>query len=397
MDCVDCLVVGAGVIGLAVARALALADREVLVVDEAGGIGTGISSRNSEVIHAGIYYAPGSLKSQLCQSGRGQLYRYCEARNIGHKRMGKLIVATSTDQVPKLQSLLDNATACGVGDLRMIGKADAQALEPNLECVAAVISPSTGIVDSSELMTALRGDAEAAGAVFAFLTTVAAGSIVDDGIIVQTIDAEGNDYRLKARSVVNAAGLNAQAIARRLEGFPQAKIPELKLARGCYFTLKGRSPFSHLIYPIPADGGLGVHLSLDLAGQARFGPDVEWIDAIDYRVDEARSISFYDEIRRYWPGLGDDSLQPGYAGIRPKLAGPGEPAADFVIQCSAEHGIDNLINLFGIESPGLTASFAIADLVAGKLGSSSTRFPALRPLGSGRSAEGLHCRPVPPL
>lgn len=367
MECVDCLITGAGVVGLAVARALALAGREVLVVEEAAGIGTGTSSRNSEVIHAGIYYEPGSLKAQLCVKGRDQLYRYCEERDIGHRRAGKMIVASSNDQVPKLERLLANADACGVNDLRLITEAEAQSLEPNLQCAAAVISPSTGIIDSHGLMTAFRSDAEDASAAFAFLTTVTDGWIADNGIVIRTVDASGNEYRLKARRFVNAAGLNAQALASSIKGFPQHRIPALRMARGCYFTLKGRSPFSHLIYPIPTDGGLGIHLTLDLTGQARFGPDVEWIDSIDYSVDEARSRSFYQEIRRYWPGLGDDSLQPGYAGIRPKLSGPGEPPADFAIQGPAEHGIDNLVNLFGIESPGLTASLAIADVVAGML------------------------------
>lgn len=368
MDKVDCTVIGAGVVGLAAARALALAGRDVLVIEAADSIGTETSSRNSEVIHAGIYYPQGSLKARLCVAGRDRLYAYCRERGIAHERLGKLIVATETGQIDKLHQIRAKAQACGVHDLTLLDAAAARGLEPALSCVAALHSPSTGIIDSHALMLTLQGDAEAKGAIFAFETTVEGGEITPQGIILRTVTADGVPYEFISASVVNAAGLGAQDISRKLSGFPSDHIPALSYARGCYFTLTGRAPFSRLIYPVPVDGGLGVHLTLDLAKQARFGPDVEWIDKVDYTLDERRGASFYADIRRYWPDLPEGSLNPGYAGVRPKLSRAGEPAADFFIEGPAEHGIARLVNLFGIESPGLTASLALADEVVAHLG-----------------------------
>lgn len=361
MHDIDCVIAGAGVVGLAIARALALSGREALVVEQAGAIGTGTSSRNSEVIHAGLYYTPGSLKAQLCVEGRERLYAYCRERNVAHARTGKLIVAVEPGQLDRLDAIRANAQSCGVGDLEILTQAQAESLEPALECAGALLSPSTGIIDSQALMLSLRGDAEAAGASLALLTSVTGAAIEADGIRVDTRDADGGGFALKAGAFVNAAGLDAQALAGRIEGFPQHLVPQRWLARGNYFSLSGRSPFSRLIYPVPVNGGLGVHLTLDLGGSARFGPDVEWIDSVDYTVDPTRGEAFYGEIRRYWPDLADGALQPAYAGVRPKLSGPGQPAADFTIQGPADHGAGPIVNLFGIESPGLTASLAIAE------------------------------------
>jgi L-2-hydroxyglutarate oxidase LhgO len=364
MHDVDCVIAGAGVVGLAIARAVALSGREVLVVEKAGTVGTITSSRNSEVIHAGIYYPPGSLKARLCAEGRERLYAYCREHNVAHDSTGKLIVAVEPDQLDRLSAIRANAQNCGVGDLDLLTQAQAESLEPALRCAGALLSPSTGIVDSHALMLSLRGDAEAAGASFAFLTAVAGATIEADGIRIDTRDANGETFALEARAFINAAGLDAQAVASRIEGFPQRLIPRQWLARGNYFSLSGQSPFSRLIYPVPVNGGLGVHLTLDLAGGARFGPDVEWIDHLDYTVDPRRSAAFYEAIRHYWPELADGALRPAYAGIRPKLSGLGQPAADFMIQGPADHGTGRIVNLFGIESPGLTASLAMADHVA---------------------------------
>ncbi|MER9653438.1 NAD(P)/FAD-dependent oxidoreductase [Mesorhizobium sp. M0152] len=363
MHDIDCVIAGAGVVGLAIARALAQLGRAVVVVEQAGSVGTGTSSRNSEVIHAGVYYAPGSLKARLCVEGRERLYAYCRKHNVAHARTGKLIVAVEPGQLDRLRAIQDNARSCGVGDLELLSRGEAESLEPALQCAGALLSPSTGIVDSHALMLSLRGDAEAAGASFAFLTTVAGAAVETDGIRIDTQDTEGETYALQAGAFINAAGLDAQSVARRIEGFPQDLVPPLWLARGNYFALSSRSPFSRLIYPVPVHGGLGVHLTLDLAGSARFGPDVEWVESVDYTVDPGRSAAFYAAIRRYWPDLGDGALLPAYAGIRPKLSGPGQPAADFSIQGPADHGAGRIVNLFGIESPGLTASLAIADHV----------------------------------
>jgi L-2-hydroxyglutarate oxidase LhgO len=363
MEKVDAVVIGAGVVGLAVARALALAGREVLVLEAAGAIGTETSSRNSEVIHAGIYYPQGSLKARLCVEGRRRLYSFCETHGVPHKRLGKLIVATEPGQDGKLAAIEAGARACGVDDIRRISADEARALEPSLACVSALLSPSTGIVDSHAYMLALQGEAEAHGAGVAFRTRVCGGAVREDGIALETIDADSARLDLLASTVVNAAGHGAQAVARALGGFPETSIPRQLYARGCYFSLARKSPFGRLIYPAPVEGGLGVHLTLDMGGGARFGPDVEWIDRLDYTVDPRRADSFYAEIRRYWPDLRDGELQPAYSGVRPKLSGPGEPAADFRIDGPRAHGVPGLVNLFGIESPGLTASLAVADLV----------------------------------
>ncbi len=364
MEKVDVVVIGAGVVGLAIARSLARAGRDVLVIEAADAIGTETSSRNSEVIHAGIYYPPGSLKARLCVEGKAKLYRYCEAHGVPHKRLGKLIVATEDGQQAKLAKIAEGARACGVDDLRLMTSAEARAMEPDLACVAALHSPSTGIIDSHAYMFALQGDAEAHGAQVAFLTRAAAGGIENDGIVLETRSAEGDELTLKARLVVNAAGHGAVPFARALAGMPAAHIPRQFFARGCYFSMARKSPFARLVYPVPVEGGLGVHLTLDMGGAARFGPDVEWIEGLDHTVDPHRADAFYAEIRRYWPALEDGALQPAYSGIRPKVSGPGEPAADFMIEGPRDHGVAGLINLFGIESPGLTASLAIADHVA---------------------------------
>jgi L-2-hydroxyglutarate oxidase LhgO len=362
MDKVECVVIGAGVIGLAVARRLAQSGREVIVLEAAEGIGTVTSSRNSEVIHAGIYYPAGSLMARLCVSGKLALYEYCSDHGIPHRNCGKLIVATTPTESAKLQSIRAHAEANGVLDLQTLTGDAARALEPALNCDAALLSPSTGIIDSHAFMLALRGEAEEAGAAFAFHTPLlraraAAGRV--------ELDAGGNTpISLECRLLVNAAGLAAPAVARGIDGMPIELIPRAYLAKGNYFSCSARAPFSRLIYPVPEPGGLGVHLTLDMAGQARFGPDVEWVDAIDYAVDPARAERFYPAIRRYWPTLPDGALMPSYSGIRPKIVPPAVAVQDFLIQGPQAHGVDGLINLFGIESPGLTASLAIADYVA---------------------------------
>jgi len=361
MEQVDCVVIGAGVVGLACARALALAGREVIVLEAAGAIGTETSSRNSEVIHAGIYYPPGSAKAVLCVQGRELLYRYCETHGVAHRRCGKLIVATEPGQVAALYRIQAHAAANGVDDLRLVAAVEVRAMEPELRCVAALYSPSTGIIDSHGLMLALQGEAEDRGAMLALHSPVSGGELQPEGIALDVGGAE--PMRILARTLINSAGLMAQRVAASLRGFPPEKVPPCHYAKGNYYSLVGRSPFTHLIYPVPETAGLGVHLTLDLAGQARFGPDVEWITEIDYDVDLRRADGFYRAIRDYWPGLKDGQLAPGYAGIRPKLGGPDAPASDFLIQGPQEHGIAGLVNLFGIESPGLTASLALAEQV----------------------------------
>jgi len=362
---VDCVVIGAGVIGLAIARALALAGREPIVLEAAAAVGTETSSRNSEVIHAGIYYPTASLKARLCVAGKQALYRYCQARHIPHRACGKLIVATESAQLATLERLRTQAAANGVTDLVWLDADQVRALEPMIRCVAALQSPSSGIIDSHALMLALQGDAENAGAIVVLRSPVTAGAVTPAGI---ELDVGGTDpLRLQANTVINCAGLHAQKLARGLRGFPAAQIPPCHYAKGNYYVLAGRAPFNRLIYPVPEQAGLGVHVTLDLGNQARFGPDVEWVETIDYSVDLQRAERFYAAVRRYWPELADGALQPGYAGVRPKLQGPGEKPRDFLIQGPAVHGITGLVNLFGIESPGLTACLAIADYVVASL------------------------------
>jgi len=363
---VDCVVIGAGVVGLAVARRLALAGREVVVAERAETIGTETSSRNSEIIHAGIYYPKGSLKARFCVAGKHALYDYCASHGVSHDRCGKLIVATQDDEIAELERLVDVAAGNGVADLEWLSPAEVGELEPNVFCVAALLSPSTGIIDSHSLMLAYQGDAEAAGAAFAFLSPVEGGRIEDHGIALDIGGAE--PATVTATIVVNSAGLSAQDVAGRIEGIPPETIPPIHYAKGNYFTLGGRSPFSRPVYPVPGQASLGVHSTVDMGGQVKFGSDVEWIETIDYDVDPARADVFYDAVRKYYPALADGSLQPGYCGIRPKIQAPGEPAADFVVQGAEIHGIDGLVNLYGIESPGLTSSLAIADRVAELLG-----------------------------
>lgn len=363
MEKIDTLVVGAGVVGLAVARQFAESGHEVLILEAAESFGTGISARNSEVIHAGIYYPTGSLKARLCVRGRQLLYAYCTERGISHQRCGKLIVATDESQHAALAGIVTHATANGVDDLHWLTAAEARAMEPALHCTAALHSPSTGIIDSHGLMLSLLGDAERAGALLAVNTPVRRVDIIPDGFIVHT-----PEIALQARQLINCAGLGAQGLAARMDGLACTHIPPLSLAKGNYFSLQGRSPFSRLIYPAPEAHGLGVHLTLDLGGQARFGPDVEWVETEDYAVDPQRSGVFYAAIRRYWPELPDKALQPAYAGIRPKPHARGEATRDFLVSGPQEHGIAGLFNLFGIESPGLTASLALAEYVAEKAG-----------------------------
>lgn len=363
VEFVDTIVVGAGVAGLAVARGLALAGREVIVLEAAEAIGTEVSSRNSEVIHAGIYYPKGSLKARLCVAGRDALYAYCAAHGIPHARTGKLIVATAPEEVPALRTIEQAARANGVMDLAWLDRAAVLDLEPALDCAAALLSPSTGIVDGHAFMLALQGEAEAHGALVVFRTPVLGGSIGEGGHLVHTGGAE--PMTLRCRALVNCAGLDAQRVAMSLRGLPRDTVPTGYLAKGSYFFLSGQNPFRRLVYPVPVGGSLGIHVALDLAGQARFGPDIEWVSGRNYDVDPARAPLFYRAIRRYWPGLPDGRLQPAYAGIRPKLHPPDAGFADFVIQGPEDHGTPGLVNLFGIESPGLTAALAIADHVAG--------------------------------
>jgi L-2-hydroxyglutarate oxidase LhgO len=362
MEKIDCAVIGAGVVGLATARRLAALGREVIILEAEAGFGTGISARNSEVIHAGIYYPAGSLKARLCVAGRQQLYAYCAERAIPHRRCGKLIVATSETQIAELDAIAARARANGVDDLQHLSRDAARGLEPALECQAALLSPSTGIIDSHALMLSLLGDAERDGAVLALQSRVLGGRIAADGMVLD-IDSGGERSELGAACVVNCAGLGAQGLARALAGLPADSVPPLHYAKGNYYTLAGRAPFSRLVYPVPEAAGLGVHLTLDLGGQARFGPDVEWIAAPDYTVAPRRADAFYAEVRRYWPQLPDGALQPAYAGIRPKPHAPGEPACDFIVSGPAQHGVKGLVNLYGIESPGLSACLALADHV----------------------------------
>lgn len=364
MEQVNCVVIGAGVVGLAVARALALGGREVLVLEAAPGIGMGTSSRNSEVIHAGIYYASGSLKARLCVQGKALLYDYCAERGIGHRRCGKLIVATVPEELAQLQGIIARAARNGVNDLTLLSGAQAAALEPELVCQGALHSPSTGIVDSHALMLALQGDVENAAGMVVLNSPIEHAECAQSAIYLTTRDGTC----LRANTVVNAAGLQAPALAGCFQGLDPRYVPRAHFAKGNYFTLSGRAPFSHLIYPLPQPGGLGVHLTLDLGGQTKFGPDVQWVDsADDLTVDPARGDAFYAEVRKYWPALPDGALMAGYAGIRPKIHAPDAAACDFLIQGPADHGVAGLVNLFGIESPGLTSALAIGDYVLEQL------------------------------
>lgn len=387
----DAVVIGAGVVGIAVARALAMRHgRDVVVIESAPTFGTGTSSRNSEVIHAGIYYPRNSLKALFCVRGRQLLYKYCKEHETPHQQIGKLIVATSSSEIPKLNLLMTRGVENGVDGLRMMEGHEATRMEPELQCMKALLSPVSGIIDSHSLILSLLGEAETHGTIFSYSTTVIGGHRGDDGINLHISESKSleswdqksrlrPDLILMPRLVVNCAGLGALALCKRMQGINEGTIPRPYFARGCYFTLSNvkTPPFQHLIYPIPEDGGLGVHVTLDLNGQVKFGPDVEWINGaddvssflnlFDYSVPRDRANRFYSEIRRYYPSLKDESLEPGYAGIRPKLCGPGQSPTDFVIQGEEIHGIPGLINLLGIESPGLTSSMAIADHIAATL------------------------------
>jgi L-2-hydroxyglutarate oxidase LhgO len=363
MERADVVVVGAGVVGLAVARALAQRGREVLVLEAAERFGSGISARNSEVVHAGIHYTRGSLKARLCIAGRDLLYDFCRAHGIAHRRCGKLIVASAAGQLDELARIRAGAHANGV-ELTALSGLEARALEPQLQCAAALHAAQSGIVDAQALMLALLGEAEGGGATLVCRSTVTGLALADGGFHVAV---NGGPPTLNARALINSAGLDAPGVARLLEGLPSAQIPTPYLVKGSYFALSGRAPFERLIYPLPEGDWLGIHLTLDLAGRGRFGPDVEWVNERDYAVDPARAASFYGAIRAWWPGLPDGALAPAYAGIRPKISGPGEPAADFRIDGAAAHGVRGLIQLFGIESPGLTAALAIGEHVAALL------------------------------
>ncbi|HEV2547784.1 MAG TPA: NAD(P)/FAD-dependent oxidoreductase [Stellaceae bacterium] len=365
-DIVDCVVIGAGVVGLAVARALALSGREVIVLEKERWIGAETSSRNSEVIHAGLYYPKDSLKACFCVEGRGMLYAYCAERGVAHRRIGKLVIACNEGEIPLLEDIWRKAEANGVRDLEWVGDNGARALEPEVTCARAFYSPSTGIIDSHGLMLAYQADLETAGGMVVLRAPVLSGKVEEHGFSLAVGGAEPTT--LRCRTLINSGGIHAPSLARHIAGIPAATIPHDYFCRGVYFTLSARAPFRHLVYPVPEPGGLGIHVTLDLGGQARFGPDVEWIERVDYGVDPRRGERFYAAIRRYWPGLPDNALQPGYAGIRPKISGPKEPAADFLVQGPAEHGVPGLVNLYGIESPGLTASLAIGRHVAVLLG-----------------------------
>jgi len=366
-DRVECVVVGAGVVGLACARALALQGREVLLLEGEDAFGTHTSARNSEVIHAGIYYPKGSVKALACVAGRQALYAHAARCGVPVLPCGKLIVATSPDQVEELEAIRAKGLANGVEDLELWSAERARALEPALSCVGALWSPSTGVVDSHALMLSYLGEMEEHGGMLALNSPVLAIEALSDGFAIEVGGAD--PMRIEADILVNSAGLFAPELAGRIQGLDKAHVPQAAYAKGNYYALAGRSPFSRLIYPVPEPGGLGVHVTIDLGGQARFGPDVEWLadNRINYDVDPARADKFYAAVRRYWPDLKDGALIPGYSGIRPKLGRPGDPASDFIIQGAETHGLKGLINLFGIESPGLTASLALADIVAERL------------------------------
>ncbi len=358
-ETIDTVVIGAGVIGLACARMLARSGREVLIIEQHRSFGTETSSRNSEVIHAGIYYPRGSKKAEFCVRGKHLLYDFCDEYLVPHRKIGKLIVATNPKQLPQLENIQRHARRNGVADLLLLSAEEAKKYEAEINCVGALLSPSTGIIDSHAFMLALLGDAERYGATLALGSQVVAGRVESEGIFLEVLGEEKFD--LCAKNVINAAGLKSTFLSKSI--FPELTVPDSFYAKGNYFSHAGKIPFSRLIYPLPELGGLGVHLTLDLAGQAKFGPDVEWVTEIDYKVDPSRSQKFYSAIRAYWPSLKDNSLIPAYAGIRPKIVGPGITDADFMFQTHKDHGIKGLVNLFGLESPGLTASLAIAEYV----------------------------------
>jgi len=365
MHDIETLVIGAGAVGLATARALALSGREVMVLERHGLIGSETSARNSEVIHAGIYYPAGSLKARFCVAGKQMLYRFCAENGVAHERIGKLIVAGSEDQLPELKTIRQKAAANGVTDLVFVGREKLSDLEPALDCSGALFSPSTGILDSHGFMLALQGSLEAAGGLVVLNTRVERLERLEGGgFRIHAATEDAGDYALTCRELVVSAGHVSPAL---MSALPQAGAPKAYLAKGSYFRLQGKAPFSRLIYPVPEPGGLGVHLTLDLQHQARFGPDVEWVESFDYTVDPARGEKFYAAIRTYWPGLPDNALVPDYSGIRPKISGPGEPAADFRIDGPEHHGLPGLVALYGIESPGLTSALAIADEVLRRL------------------------------
>ena len=362
---VDAVIIGAGVIGLACARKLAAAGLETLVLEKESQIGQGISSRNSEVIHAGLYYPPGSLKARLCRTGREQLYAYCGSHSIPHRQTGKLVVASSEEQVAALTLIADRAKTNGCSEVCLIDGFAAMKIEPELNCVMALHSPRTGIIDSHALMVSLLGDLQKAGGTLAVCTAIDSGDVSNGFILVRTRGEEACE--INASYVINSAGLDAPRVASSFQNLPGNTIPQPCYAKGTYFTLTGKSPFKKLIYPVPESGGLGVHLTIDMQGQARFGPDVEWVEKPDYTVDANKAEHFFRAIKTYWPGCELARLQPGYVGIRPKIGTPADFAEDFIIQSEETHGVKGLINLYGMESPGLTACLAIADEVSNKL------------------------------
>jgi L-2-hydroxyglutarate oxidase LhgO len=364
MHDIETLVIGAGVIGLAVARALAMSGREVMVLEQHDLIGSETSARNSEVIHAGIYYPPGSLKAKLCLPGKHQLYDFCAENGVAHERIGKLIVAANEAQLPELERLHKQALDTGLDDLVFFDRKKLQEVEPALDCIGALWSPSTGIIDTHGFMLALQGGLEACGGQVVLNSNVRQIEPCAGGYRIKVDTGEGGTYALTCRELIVSAGHGAPGLMKDIAG---ANAPKADLAKGNYFKLQGKAPFSTLVYPVPEPGGSGVHITMDLQHQARFGPDVEWVEKIDYEVDPTRGDKFYAAIRSYWPDLPDNSLIPDYCGFRPKIVGPGEPAGDFRIDGPEAHGLEGLVALYGIESPGLTSSLAIADEVVARL------------------------------
>jgi L-2-hydroxyglutarate oxidase LhgO len=362
MDSIEAVVIGGGVVGLAVARALAMQGTETLVFERHARPGQETTSRNSGVIHSGIYYPLGSLKAALCVRGRQLLYSFCEERGIRYQRCGKVVVA-GEPQVAALHALRERGIANGVLDLQLLDGAQVALLEPAVVCAAGLLSPSTGIIDVHELLLALLADLESHGGALLLQSNVSALKITDGGLVLQ-VESGATSSELQCRWLVNCAGLSAPQVLRLIEAYPQQRLRQAFYAKGNYFACQGVRPFKRLVYPMPNEAGLGIHATLDLDGTTRFGPDVEWVSEPDYRVDPARAESFYAAIREYWPDIPDGSLQPAYAGVRPKLVGPGAAAGDFEIEGPAAHGVAGLINLFGIESPGLTSSLALAERVA---------------------------------